>query len=213
MNRITFLQLRPAESVNEVWASTRRREGTLAVELASPLAADIENAQRGGLLVVAGDENVDAPAYAVEPQRTSSLSGNGVDGWRITILDTGSRMDVLNALAFTRAVFLRTPRSSVGRASAMVDLPGLSVSVSAFVDSVDDAVLAVADGATDLLLRDWDTERLGELRDALEGHELVERTVFPPGLDYDTVVAALDAGALSGYLNQVDGSGCARPRV
>ena len=163
--------------------------------------------------MVAGDENVDAPAYAVEPQRTSSLSGNGVDGWRITILDTGSRMDVLNALAFTRAVFLRTPRSSVGRASAMVDLPGLSVSVSAFVDSVDDAVLAVADGATDLLLRDWDTERLGELRDALEGHELVERTVFPPGLDHDTVVAALDAGALSGYLNQVDGSGCARPRV
>ena len=35
---------------------------------------------------------------------------------------------------------------------------------------------AVADGAGDLLLRGWDTERLGELRDRLGGR-LVERTV------------------------------------
>ncbi len=213
MTHITFLQLRPADAVNEIWASTRRREGTLAVELASPTLADIENAQRGGLVVVSGDADVEAPAFAVAPAFAGRLGNGDVEGWRVTILDSGTPMEVLDTLAFTGAAYLRTSRSSVGAAASLVDLPGLTVEVSTFVDSVDDAVAAVADGATDLLLRDWDIERLGELRDGLADHELVERTAFPGGIAYDTVAAALDAGAFATYLNQIDGSGCARPRV
>jgi len=213
MTTITFLQIRPSNSVNEIWASTRRREGTLAVELVSPALADIENAQRGGLLVVSGDDSVEAPAYAVEPPHTKRLTKETVAGWRITILDAGSPMDVLDALAFTGAAYLRTSRSRVGDAASLVDLPGLSVAVSTFVDSVEDAIAAVSDGATDLLLRDWDIERIGELRDGLAAHDVVERTAFPAGVPYDTVAAALEAGAFAAYLNQIDGCGRARPRV
>ncbi|MGI9529621.1 MAG: hypothetical protein ACR2NG_07915, partial [Acidimicrobiia bacterium] len=185
MTHITFLQLRPSDAVNEIWASTRRREGTLAVELASPTLADIENSQRGGLVVISGDADVEAPAFAVEPAFAGKLRSGDVDGWRITIIDSGTPMEVLDALAFTGAAYLRTSRSSVGVAASLVDLPGLEVAVSTFVDSVEDAIAAVADGATDLLLRDWDIERLGELRDGLASHDLVERTAFPVGIAYD----------------------------
>ena len=37
------------------------------------------------------------------------------------------------------------------------------------------ALAAVDAGATDLLLRDWDTESIGALRDALPAGALVER--------------------------------------
>lgn len=212
MNTVTFLQLRPADAVNEIWATTRRREGTLSVEVATPTPEDIIEAQKGGLLLASGSETVDAPAYVLDPGRVTSLRRGTISGWRITILYTDKTMDVLDALVFTRAKFLRAPRSLVRDAAALVSLPGLDVSVSTFVDTVEDARVAVADGASDLLLRDWDIERIGELRDAFDEGELVERTAFPLDVEYDTARSVLESGALSTYLNQIDGSGAARPR-
>ncbi len=95
----------------------------------------------------------------------------------------------------------------------MVSIPGSRAVVSTFVDTVEDAAIAVADGASDLLLRDWDTERIGELRDALEQGQLVERTVFPLGVEYDDAAEELESGAFAAYLNQIDGSTRARPRT
>ncbi|GMQ98605.1 MAG: hypothetical protein BMS9Abin17_1125 [Acidimicrobiia bacterium] len=212
MSTVSFLQVRPASSVNEIWASTRRIEGTLVAEVESPALADIEGAQRGGLLLASGSPDLDAPAYVVDPSMSSALTKRGVPGWRITITDSGDRMDVMNAVAFSRAGFLRTSRSRVARACEIAGLPGSSTAVSVFVDTVSDGVEAVSKGAGDLLLRGWDSESIGELRDALPPGALVERTAFPIGLAYDQVAAELGAGAFSAYLNQIDGSGRARPR-
>ena len=212
MSTVTFLQVRPAEAVNEIWSSTRRREGTLAVEVPNPTGADVIAAQKSGLLLVSGDEVVPAPAYVLEPADVSALRKGTVEGWRITIVYTGSRMDILDALACTRAVYLRASRSQVRDAAILASLPGVDVAVSTFVDTVEDAVAAVSDGATDLLLRDWDTERIGELRDTLERGQLIERTALPLDVEYDAAAEALDSGAFAAYLNQIDGSGRARPR-
>jgi 7,8-didemethyl-8-hydroxy-5-deazariboflavin synthase CofH subunit len=213
MNPITFLQLRPAESVNEVWATTRRHEGTLAVEVSQPTPADVLEAQKGGLLLISEDENASAPAYALVPQDIKAFRSGDMPGWRITVVNEGSAMAVADALAFTRARFLRTARSSVREAFSLANLPGSTVAVSTFVDTVEDAVAAVSDGATDLLLRDWDSERIGELRDALDQGQLVERTVFPINMSYDEAADALDPGGFAAYLNQIDGSGRGRPRT
>ncbi|NNC93011.1 MAG: 5-amino-6-(D-ribitylamino)uracil--L-tyrosine 4-hydroxyphenyl transferase CofH [Acidimicrobiia bacterium] len=77
---------------------------------------------------------------------------------------------------------------------------------------MEEALAAVTEGATDLLLRGWDRESLGQLRDGLESGQLVERTALPTGLELDQIRAAVDGDLFAGYLNQVDGSGAARPR-
>jgi len=210
-NPVTFLQMRPAEGVNEIWASTRRKEGSLVVDVESPTTADVVDAQKGGLLLASGDSAVDAPAYVVVPAEAMSLAKHGIAGWRITVVDDGDRMDVLDALSFTRARFLRTNRSTVTSAVELCNLPAAEATVSVFVDSVDDAIDAISAGAGDLLLRDWDLDLVGELRDALES-ELVERSAFPIDVEYDDAKAALEPGAFAAYLNQIDGSGRARPR-
>lgn len=209
---VTFLQLRPAESVNEIWATTRRREGTLAVQIDQPDEEDISQAIAGGLLAIACDPDVDAPAYVLRPRSIGNLGKHPVAGWRITIVDSGDRREVIDALAVTRASYLRATRSGVAGAVEMALLPGSPATVSVLVDTVDDAVAAVSDGAGDLVLRDWDLERLGELRDALAPLPVIERSAFPVGLEYDDVARELDAGTLATYLNQVDGLGRARPR-
>ena len=110
MTTVTFLQLRPSTAVSEIWASTRRREGTLVVEVDDPALADIEQSQRGGLLLASGTAELNAPAYVVAPDRVGDLVKRSVDGWRITIVDSGDRMAVADALAFSRAAFVRTAR-------------------------------------------------------------------------------------------------------
>jgi len=213
MTTVTFLQLRPVTSVSDIWASTRRREGTLVVEVHNPSLSDIEQAQRGGLLVASGTAELNAPAYVVIPNETDELVKRSISGWRITVVDTGDRTAVAESLAFSRAAFLRTARSTVEAAVELVTIPGAhAVSVSVFVDTVDEGVDAVRGGARDLLLRGWNTESIGELRDALGIASLVERTAFPVGVPYDDVARELEPGALSAYLNQIDGSGRARPR-
>jgi FO synthase len=209
---ITYCRLRPAQAVGAAWAATCRREGTTTVEVPSPTPAGIEAAVAGGLLPVAGSPtSTGVAAWVVGPAEAEALAAAGVPGWRITLLDRGGRRRVEEALQRSGAAHLRTGRSRVAGVAPVARAAGARVSV--FVDSVGDAVAAVRAGADDLLLRDWDTERLGQLRDALGGVLLVERTAVPPGVGYEEAAGCLPAPILKAYLALVDASGAARPRT
>lgn len=209
---ITFLRTRPAETVNELTAATRRREGTTTLEVESISAAAVSAALAGGVLPVSVGLGDGVPvAWIIAPDDARAIVKLGLDGARVTVLDEGPREFVLDAVARTRAAYLRTGRSRVAEAATLADLPGIETSVSVYVDTVSDAVDAVADGATDLVLRDWDVQQIGELRDALEG-PLVERTALPVGLAVNVARAMLEKEAFTAWLNQIDGSSAARPR-
>jgi len=213
MTAITFLRVRPAELLGEPTATSRRREGTTTIEMSSPTAEEVAAGHAAGVLVLAGTKSdVEPAAWAVGPEEGLALAEAGVAGWRITILGEGPREIVLDAMARSRARFVRTARSDTHTMSGLTNLPGLECSISVFVDDVGQAVRAVEQGATDLLLRDWDVERVGELREALHGHTLVERTAFPLGVEVDEARRVLPAGVFTAWLGQVDGSGVARPR-
>ena len=213
MKAVTFLRVRPAELLAEPTANSRRREGTTAVELLAPGAVEVAAGHAAGLLVLAGSvSDVEPAAWVVRPDEALALGDRGVPGWRITVLGEGPRESVLDAVARSRARFLRSTRSETAEMAEIAGLPGVECSVSVFVDDVAQAMKAVEHGASDLLLRDWDVERIGELREAVAGHRLVERSVFPLGLEIDEARLVLPADALTAWLGQVDGSGAARPR-
>jgi 7,8-didemethyl-8-hydroxy-5-deazariboflavin synthase CofH subunit len=201
--------MRPAETLAEPTAVSRRREVTTAVEIAAPTPADITAASNAGMLVAATSVTEVQPAAWVLPP--DAALAHSPQPWRLTVIDEGSREHVLDALARTRAVYLRTTRSNVARAAELVSLPSLWAAVSVFVDDVAQAVEAVREGATDLLLRDWSQERIGELRDALD-ETLTERSLFPVGLEIDEARDVLTQQIFTAWLAQVDASGAVRPR-
>jgi FO synthase len=210
---ITFNRTRRAERVTDVWAATRRTEGTTSLEVAGLTPDDREGALAGAVLPVETDAGTADPvAWVVAPGAALELAESGIPGWRLTVVDEGPIEAVLDALARTKAAFLRTGRSRVAEAAALAGLPGIEVVVSVFVDSVDDAVAAVEAGAADLILRDWDTDSIALLRDVVAPNLLVERTAVPVGIDIDDARSGLDAEAFKGYLDQIDGSGAVRPR-
>lgn len=212
MERVTFLRVRPAESINPVQAATRRREGTTALEAEALDDTRIRAATDASILpvglAIGGAEPV---AWVVRPAEALGLAKAGVPRWRITVIDDGNHDATLDAVARTGAVHLRTGRSQVADAVARMDRPGISVTVSVFVDDIDQARTAVAEGAADLLLRDWDVERIGELRDTL-GVPLVERTALPLGVEIDEARRVLPGHLFTAWCAQTDGSGAARPR-
>ncbi len=209
---ITFLRTRPAGQVEEPWAATRRREGTTVLELEHAGASDVAACVAGRVLpVTIGSQETHGAAYVVEPAEALALARDGVPGWRLTVVDAGPAGRVLDAVARTGAGFLRTGRRRVAAAAGLLDVPGLSAVASVFVDSVEDAVDAVRAGAGDLLLRDWDTGSIGELRDAVDGL-LMERSAFPLGVAVDDLRDGLPPDIFAAALDQLDGSGAARPR-
>ena len=213
MIRVMYSRIRPGDVLTEPVATSRRREGTTTVEMISPTAHDLEVARAGGLQIVARELGSVTPAgWVLPPEATIEAAHKGHRGWRLTVIDEGAREEVLEALARSGAAFLRSKRSRVGDAVALAGLPGIEASVSVFVDDVAQAVRVVEEGATDLLLRDWGTEGIGELREALSFVQLVERTAFPLGIEIDEARETLPAAVFETWLKQVDGSGAARPR-
>ncbi len=209
---ITFLRSRPAETVNELTAITRREEGTTTLEVEAVTAAAVTVALAGGVLPVSVGLGKGTPAaWIISPNDAKALLKLSVHGSRVTVLNDGSREHVLDAIARTRAAYLRTGRSKVAEAATLADLPGIETRVSVLVDTVADAIEAVTNGARDLVLRDWDVQQLGELRDALEP-TLVERTALPVGTDIDTARLMLSTEMFTAWLNQIDGNSAARPR-
>jgi FO synthase len=179
----------------------------------SPSSTEVEAGHRAGVLVVAESVSEVMPAaWVVTPSDALALAAQGVAGWRITVLADGPKEAILDAVARSRACHLRCTRSETAEMASLADLPGLEVSVSVFVDDVAQALRAVDQGATDLLLRDWDVERIGQLRDSLGERRLVERTAFPVGVEIDEARRTLPVAAFTSWLGQVDGSGAARPR-
>ena len=159
--------------------------------------------------MASADPNSRTAAWLLTP--AAALALRDVPGWRLTIDHSENEDETMDAVVRTRAAFLRTTRSGVAAAARRMDRPGIDVTLSVFVDDVKQALAAVAAGAGDLVLRDWDSERVGELRDALGQTLLVERTVFPVGVDLHEVRAHLDSATFTAWLGQ-DGSCAARPR-
>ena len=85
--------------------------------------------------------------------------------------------------------------------------------ISVFVDTVEEALEAITHGARDLVLRGWDTEAIGMLRDAVP-LPLLERTAHPcRGSASPKLATRLEPDAFKVYLDLVDASGVARPRT
>jgi FO synthase len=175
--------------------------------------AAVAAALQEGLLPVATDRaDAPTPAFVVDPATAMELLARGVAGWRITVRHEGARADVLDALVRTGAAFLRTTPAGLEEAIELGWLPGIATRVSVVVASHEEALDAIAAGAADLVIGDWDADRVGALRDALAPRPLLERTALPPETEIDDAREDLARPLFTAWLAQIDGSGVARPR-
>ena len=203
--KITFVQLRLADTMTATLADTRRNEGTTVIELGEEAA--IVPTLEGGLLPIGKSPAMAAMVVAVG-------EAAAVPSWRLTI-DAGQETfeTILDDVARRQPAFLRSGRKRVAELSRIVRLPAITTRLSVFVDGIEAALEAVAQGADDLILRDWDFDLVGELRQTLAPHDLVERGPFPLELSIDVLREELPDRIFTTWLHQTDGTGAIRPRT
>jgi FO synthase len=190
-----------------------RAEGATTAQIHGDAEAVGAVVLAAGLLGVAGSAAYQATAWVVDPADAIRLHDGGVAGARISVRNTGPRRDVLDAAVRAAAAWVRAERDDVAAVAALTDLPGLSVTISTRVDTLEDARRAVADGAGDLVIpHTWTDDEVGRLRDALPEHLLIERTALPLRVSIDAMRETLSATEFRAWCNQSDGSGAARPR-
>ena len=188
---------------------TRARVG----EAAGLDDAAVARALEAGLLPVE-TARAESPAIAwvVDPPVAMDLLARGVPGWRISVRRAGARADVLDALARTGAAFLRTDAAGLEEAIELGWLPGISTRVSVTVDTLAEALDAIAAGAVNLVVGDWGPHEVGALREAIAPRALVERTALPPETEIDDAREMLARPLFTAWLGHIDGSGASRPR-
>ena len=164
------------------------------------------------LPVALGGAPGDAPACVMAPADALAAADNGLAGWRLTVTAEGSREEILDAVCRTGAAYLRADASSLQEAIHVASLPAVGVAVSCEVGDLDAALDVVREGADDLVVDAWTDDALGELRDALAPVRLHERVALPDHTEIDDARASLAAPIFKAYLDQIDGSGLARPR-
>jgi FO synthase len=210
---VTFCRSATLGSVTAEAAADLRVAGITTAESDAPDADWAAAALEGGLLPVATVPSAEgAVAWVLDPGDALTMAEAGTPGWRLTVRHAGNRAEVIDAIARTRAPWLRTDPDRVAEAASITDLPAMHAVVSVAVDDLDAAVAAVRGGAGDLLIGDWDAEAIGALREALAPARLVERVALPLFTEIDAVRDTLPKPAFSAWCNQVDGSGAARPR-
>jgi FO synthase len=211
---VTFSRtLQIGEGAAEDTLRAARAQGATTVHIdgdADVLMAAVLSAGLLGVSVSAGQQ---ATAWVVDPGDAIRLHDGGVGGGRITVRNTGPARAVLDAAVRADAAWVRAERDEVAAVGALMDLPGLAVAISTTADSVEDALDAVADGASDLVIpHTWSDDEIGRLRDALTDHLLIERTALPLYTSIDVMRNVLSATAFRAWCNQTDASGAARPR-
>ncbi len=190
-----------------------RAEGATTAQIDGDPAAVTAAVLAAGLLGVVGSADQSAIAWLVDPHDAIRLHDAGVSGARITVRTSGPKRDVLDAAVRAAAAWVRAEQNEVAAVAALVDLPGLGVAISSAVDSLEGALRAIADGASDLIIpHTWSDVEVGRLRDALADHLLVERTALPLFASIDAMRGMLSPTEFRAWCNQTDGSGAARPR-
>lgn len=211
-------------SLSLAGAQARQAEGTTVIEIQNPSSDDRAAAQEAKISLIDTlpddhpgpvDFRMEVAGWLLTPSQALSAHRAQIDGYRITVrYRDGNPVPVLDAISRSQAAFLRVGRSQIAEASKLTSLPGIQTRLSVFADVVEEAIEAVRSGATDLLLRDWDLDRLAELRLQIEaeGFLLEERTAYPPRMEVDRLRDQLPSTQFSVWLEGVDGSGRARPR-
>lgn len=198
--QVTFLRLGASAP-----ALATEAPGFTDAQVAAALAA-------GQLPIATADLEAPAAAWVVDPPEAHALAARRVGAWRITVRHVGRREDVLDALSRTQAAFLRTDPTRLAEAVALCGLPGIRTHSQRVVTSLDDALEAIEGGVEDLIIPPWDDIALGALRTGAASVLLIERGPFPIGASVDAFRDTLARPLLKATLDQLDGSGAARPR-
>ena len=171
-NNISFLRIRPCDSDNEIYLSSRKKEGTSSFYINKEV--DVDKIHTNDFQTISDDINLNSFQWFVTFENWKDFID--VDSSRLVYKLSQNIENDLEVITRLNPSFVLV--SSTKKIDHLKHLQSsLVFKISQYVNSIDEAIQAMEKGVDDLWLRDWSYKEIKILKEGTNFH-LFERTLF-----------------------------------
>ena len=195
-NNISYLRIRPCDSDNEIYLSSRHKEGTSAFTLKNDTKVDFNSLLVKGFQTITSDLSIEASAWFI----TDETIGHKLTqhSKRLIYRYNGNKENALEVISRHKPGYVLVEDSEDIQFFKSINAT-TDFKVSIYANSIDIAQKAILKGVDDLFLRDWSKDQIIELQN-ITNNNLYERTVLSPLLEIDEARNILEKIEFTNFL-------------
>ena len=195
-NNISYLRIRPCDSDNEIYLSSRHKEGTSAFTLKNDTKVDFNSLLVKGFQTITSDLSIEASAWFI----TDETIGHKLTQYskRLIYRYNGNKENALEVISRHKPGYVLVEDSEDIHFFKSINAT-TDFKVSIYANSIDIAQKAILKGVDDLFLRDWSKDQIIELQNTTNNN-LYERTVLSPLLEINEARNILEKIEFTNYL-------------
>ena len=195
-NNISYLRIRPCDSDNEIYLSSRHKEGTSAFTLKNDTKVDFNSLLVKGFQTITSDLSIEASAWFI----TDETIGHKLTqhSKRLIYRYNGNKENALEVISRHKPGYVLVEDSEDIQFFKSINAT-TDFKVSIYANSIDMAQKAILKGVDDLFLRDWSKDQIIELQN-ITNNNLYERTVLSPLLEINEARNILEKIEFTNFL-------------
>ena len=195
-NNISYLRIRPCDSDNEIYLSSRHKEGTSAFTLKNDTKVDFNSLLVKGFQTITSDLSIEASAWFI----TDKTIGHKLTqhSKRLIYRYNGNKENALEVISRHKPGYVLVEDSEDIQFFKSINAT-TDFKVSIYANSIDIAQKAILKGVDDLFLRDWSKDQIIELQN-ITNNNLYERTVLSPLLEINEARNILEKIEFTNFL-------------
>ena len=195
-NNISYLRIRPCDSDNEIYLSSRHKEGTSAFTLKNDTKVDFNSLLVKGFQTITSDLSIEASAWFI----TDETIGHKLTQYskRLIYRYNGNKENALEVISRHKPGYVLVEDSEDIQFFKSINAT-TDFKVSIYANSIDIAQKAILKGVDDLFLRDWSKDQIIELQN-ITNNNLYERTVLSPLLEINEARNILEKIEFTNFL-------------
>ena len=195
-NNISYLRIRPCDSDNEIYLSSRHKEGTSAFTLKNDTKVDFNSLLVKGFQTITSDLSIEASAWFI----TDETIGHKLTqhSKRLIYRYNGNKENALEVISRHKPGYVLVEDSEDIQFFKSINAT-TDFKVSIYANSIDIAQKAISKGVDDLFLRDWSKDQIIELQNTTNNN-LYERTVLSPLLEINEARNILEKIEFTNFL-------------
>ena len=195
-NNISYLRIRPCDSDNEIYLSSRHKEGTSAFTLKNDTKVDFNSLLVKGFQTITSELSIEASAWFI----TDETIGHKLTqhSKRLIYRYNGNKENALEVISRHKPGYVLVEDSEDIQFFKSINAT-TDFKVSIYANSIDVAQKAILKGVDDLFLRDWSKDQIIELQN-ITNNNLYERTVLSPLLEINEARNILEKIEFTNFL-------------
>ena len=195
-NNISYLRIRPCDSDNEIYLSSRHKEGTSAFTLKNDTKVDFNSLLVKGFQTITSDLSIEASAWFI----TDETIGHKLTQYskRLIYRYNGNKENALEVISRHKPGYVLVEDLEDIQFFKSINAT-TDFKVSIYANSIDVAQKAILKGVDDLFLRDWSKDQIIELQN-ITNNNLYERTVLSPLLEINEARNILEKIEFTNFL-------------